>query len=77
MSETEKLFKESKYQSYKFKKYFKVYDELFSLYKNKKIKLGGSEEYYNTTLSIPIFHTLNTKKQDKVIKIIKNFFKKF
>ena len=35
MSETEKLFKESKYQSYKFKKYFKVYDELFSLYKNK------------------------------------------
>ena len=37
MSETEKLFKESKYQSYKFKKYFKVYDELFSLYKNKKI----------------------------------------
>ena len=49
----------------------------FSLYKNKKIKLGGSEEYYNTTLSIPIFHTLNTKKQDKVIKIIKNFFKKF
>ena len=49
----------------------------FSLHKNKKIKLDGSEEYYNTTLSIPIFHTLNTKKQDKVIKIIKNFFKKF
>ena len=49
----------------------------FSLYKNKKIKLDGSEEYYNTTLSIPIFHNLNIKKQDKVIKIIKNFFKKF
>tara|TARA_B110001452_G_scaffold198287_1_gene168235 strand:+ start:3450 stop:4271 length:822 start_codon:yes stop_codon:yes gene_type:complete len=37
MSETEKLFKESKYQSYKFQKYFKVYDELFTPYKNKKI----------------------------------------
>ncbi len=37
MSETEKLFKESKYQSYKFQKYFNVYDELFSPYKNKEI----------------------------------------
>ena len=37
MSETEKLWKESKYQSYKLKKYFKVYDHIFSPYKNKKI----------------------------------------
>ena len=37
MSETEKLWKESKYQSYKLKKYFKVYDSIFSPYKNKKI----------------------------------------
>jgi len=37
MSETQKLYNESKYQSYKLKKYFKVYDEIFSPYKNKKI----------------------------------------
>jgi len=37
MSETQKLFEESKYQSYKLKKYFKVYDKIFSPYKNKKI----------------------------------------
>ena len=37
MSETEDLFNNSKYQSYKLKKYFKVYDEIFAPYKNKKI----------------------------------------
>ena len=37
MSETFKYFNESKYYSTKHKKYFDVYDELFSQYKNKKI----------------------------------------
>jgi dTDP-4-amino-4,6-dideoxygalactose transaminase len=47
----------------------------FSLYKDKKINLNGSEEYYASTISIPIYHTLNTQKQNIVIKTIKNFFK--
>ena len=37
MSETENLFNDSKYQSYKLKKYCKVYDEIFAPYKDKKI----------------------------------------
>jgi len=45
----------------------------FALYKNKKIKLKSSEEYYNSTLSIPIFHNFDRKKQNMVIKNIKNF----
>ena len=48
----------------------------FSLYRNKKINLNGSEEYFKNSVSIPIFHTLDLKKQDKVIKLIKNFFNK-
>ena len=45
----------------------------FALYNNKKIKLKASEEYYKSTLSIPIYHAFDRKKQNKVIKIIKNF----
>ena len=45
----------------------------FALYKNKKIKLKSSEQYYNSTLSIPIFHKFDRKKQNKVIKNIKSF----
>ena len=37
MSKTLKLFKKSKYNSIKYKKYFRVYDNLFSKYINKKI----------------------------------------
>jgi hypothetical protein len=37
MSETLKLFNESKYFSSKHKKYFQVYDELFAPYRNKDI----------------------------------------
>ena len=36
-SKTLKLFLQSKYNSTKYKKYFKVYDDLFSKYINKKI----------------------------------------
>ncbi len=45
----------------------------FALYKNKKNKLKSSEKYYNSTLSIPIFHNFDRKKQNMVIKNIKNF----
>ena len=37
MSETLKLFIKSKYYSRKYQKYFRIYDELFFNYKNKKI----------------------------------------
>jgi len=47
----------------------------FGLYKDKKIKLKSSEEYYKSSLSIPIYHTLDRKKQKKVVTTIKNFFK--
>ena len=45
----------------------------FALYKNKKNKLKSAEKYYNSTLSIPIFHNFDRKKQNMVIKNIKNF----
>jgi len=47
----------------------------FTLYKEKTLNLNDSEEYYKSTLSIPIYHSLDRKKQNKVIKIIKLFFK--
>jgi len=47
----------------------------FALYKNKKIKLKSSEKYCKSSLSIPIFQTLDRKKQDRVIKNIKFFFR--
>ena len=47
----------------------------FTLYKEKTLNLNASEEYYKSTLSIPIYHSLDRKKQNKVIRIIKNFFK--
>ena len=37
MSETLKLFNESNCYSIKHKKYFKIYDEIFSFYKGKNI----------------------------------------
>ncbi len=47
----------------------------FKIFKPKNIKLKNSEEYYKSTLSIPIHHALERKKQSIVIKVIKNFFK--
>jgi dTDP-4-amino-4,6-dideoxygalactose transaminase len=47
----------------------------FKLLKTKNIKLKNSEKYYKSTLSIPIYHLLERKKQNRVINIIKNFFK--
>ena len=55
---------------------FSIYDFIFlSKFKFdfQKIKLKSSEQYYNSTLSIPIFHKFDRKKQNKVIKNIKSF----
>ena len=53
MSEIHKLFEESKNFSTKYNKYFKIYDEIFSSYKDKKITFveigvhnGGSLEIW-------------------------------
>jgi len=46
----------------------------FSVYNDKKITLSGSEIYFKNTISIPIFVDLNIKNQNKVIKIIKDYF---
>ena len=45
----------------------------FTLYNKKKIKLKSSEKYFKSTLSIPIYHKFDRKKQNKVIKNIKKF----
>ena len=46
-------------------------------YGEKKINLKGVESYYKNTVSLPIYVDLNPQDQNKVIKIIKNFFKKY
>ncbi len=46
----------------------------FSIYKKKTTSLIGSKKYYNNSISLPIYVNLNKKKQDKIIKIIKNYF---
>ena len=47
----------------------------FSIYNKKKSHFPESEKYFNNSLSIPIFVNLNDKDQNKIIKVIKNFFK--
>ncbi|WP_440633372.1 aminotransferase class I/II-fold pyridoxal phosphate-dependent enzyme [Candidatus Pelagibacter sp. HIMB1485] len=46
----------------------------FSIYKKKISSLIGSKKYYNNSISLPIYVNLSKKKQDKIIKIIKNYF---
>jgi len=45
----------------------------FSIFKDKYLKTNA-EKYYNSTISLPIFYTLNSSQQKKIIKCIKNFF---
>ena len=48
----------------------------FKIYKEKKTNFPGSKNFFNNTVSIPIFVDLKVEQQDKVIKIIKNYFSK-
>jgi len=48
----------------------------FAFYNNKKIKLKSSEKYNETTISIPIYHRLDKKRQNRIINDIKKFIKK-
>jgi len=36
--------------------------------------MKNAEDYYATSISLPIFTTLTAKEQDKVISIISNYF---
>ena len=47
----------------------------FKVYKENAKNFQGSEKYFKNTVSIPIFVNLNTKNQNKIINIIKNYFK--
>ena len=49
----------------------------FHVYKEKKKKFTGAEQYYVNSISIPIYVSLNKIKQNKIIKVIKNYFKKY
>jgi dTDP-4-amino-4,6-dideoxygalactose transaminase len=46
----------------------------FSVCSEKINQLTGAEKYFKNTVGIPIFVSLNNKDQNKVIRIIKNYF---
>jgi dTDP-4-amino-4,6-dideoxygalactose transaminase len=45
--------------------------------KLKKIFITKSEKFYNTTLSLPIFYSMNEKKVNYVVKCLSNIFKQY
>lgn len=47
----------------------------FNIYNEKKINLTGAEKFYKQTVSIPIYVGLSVSDQNRVINIIKNYFK--
>ncbi len=66
---------------FKYLKSYKIFTQFhyipiykFSIYKEKKTKLIGSEKYYKNVLSIPIFVELKDIEQKKIITIIKKYF---
>jgi dTDP-4-amino-4,6-dideoxygalactose transaminase len=46
----------------------------FKICKEKNVKLPGSEKYFKNSVSIPIYVNLKNKDQEKVFKVIKNYF---
>jgi len=47
----------------------------FKVYNKKKPKLNDTEIYFKNTISLPIYVNLMKKDQNKIIRIIKNYFK--
>ena len=45
----------------------------FSIYKEKNRKFRSSRSYYNTSISIPIYHSISEKEVKHIIKTIKNY----
>ena len=49
---------------------FSIFDKSVNFY-------SGSDRYYKNAISLPIYANLDLKRQEKIIKIIKNYFKSF
>jgi dTDP-4-amino-4,6-dideoxygalactose transaminase len=47
----------------------------FSSYREKASNFSGSEKYFKNSVSIPIYVNLSNKDQNKIIKVIKSYFK--
>ena len=47
----------------------------YSIDKGQSIKFPGAEKYFYSSVSLPIFVNLNKINQNKVIQLIKNYFK--
>lgn len=45
----------------------------FSIYKKKNIKFPNSMVYYNSSISIPIYHSISKKELKHIIQTIKNY----
>jgi dTDP-4-amino-4,6-dideoxygalactose transaminase len=48
----------------------------FSIYKGNKYNFPGSEQYFQNSVSIPIYVSLKDKDQKKIINLIKRYIKK-
>jgi len=48
----------------------------FSIYKEGRFNFTGANKYFKNVVSIPIFVNLSNISQNKIIKVIKNYFKK-
>ncbi len=46
----------------------------FTIYKESASNFPGAEKYFQNSVSIPIFVNLNRKDQNKIIKVVKNYF---
>lgn len=46
----------------------------FTIYKESASNFPGAEKYFQNSISIPIFVNLNRKDQNKIIKVVKNYF---
>ncbi len=53
--------------------YIPIYN--FTIYKEKKIELEGTEKYFKNSISIPMFVNLKKEEQKKIIYTIKKYFK--
>ena len=54
--------------------YIPIYE--FSVFKESKFNFPGAKKYYKNSVSIPIFVNLKNKDQNKIINVIKYYFKK-
>lgn len=74
------LKKKDNFFSFMLKKKIMMQYHYIPIYKfkvfKKKTYLTNSEKFYNTTFSLPIYYELTKKKQNLIIKIIKDYLKK-